>query len=73
MEENVLFQKETDAKIDSVIKEAMKKDELMECKDYIKLRRIIEKFDAKIIGNQAKFEMRFNLDLVFGDEKANTS
>eukprot|EP00347_Sterkiella_histriomuscorum_P019437 403341631 len=69
MEENVLFQQESDAKIDHCIQQALKQEQKLESKDFLKLQKIIEDLNSKIVGDQTKFEMRFNLDLVFGGDK----
>ena len=63
LEENAIFKEESEAKIDEVIKSAMKKEELHETKEYLKLKKIIESLETA--GNQTKFELLFNLDLVF--------
>ena len=63
LEENAIFKEESEAKIDEVIKSAMKKEELHETKEYLKLKKIIE--GRETAGHQTKFELLFNLDLVF--------
>lgn len=40
----------------------------MESRDYLKLKRLIEQLDAKTVGSQTKFELRFNLDLAFNTQ-----
>ncbi|CDW72286.1 UNKNOWN [Stylonychia lemnae] len=69
MEENVIFRDESDAKIDQVIQNAIRLEGIQESKEYIKLRKVIEKLDSKFFGQHTKFELRFNLDLVFSGDK----
>lgn len=46
LEENAIFKEESEAKIDEVIKSAMKKEELRESKEYLKLKKVLEGLDT---------------------------
>lgn len=50
------------------MKSALKPNAFLESKDYLRLQRLIEGLDAKVVGVQTKFEFRFNLDIAFNNQ-----